>query len=175
MTLSNLSFVLHPLLLLPSLSKADRHPVLCLGCGSLPYKSSPRSLTSPWFFLSEECLNMDFSSSSSEWLRLDLPDFSCIFQVVSKHHNAWHSMSSKWRSAYFLSLCWGMQRRHFHGTSGWNGYHEPQQLQQLQNPGVCFDKIYRFHHYLLSHMGDPLDYTTSKVYPTLLSYIWKNF
>lgn len=60
----------------------------------------------PWvlheFFCSEECLNMDLFSSSAEWLRLNLLDFSCVLQVISKHHSFWHSTCAQWRSTYFL-------------------------------------------------------------------------
>lgn len=76
----------------------------------------------PWlphdFFCSEECLNEDSSSSFAGWLKLGLPDFSYVLQIVCKRHNAWHGTSSKWTSAYFPSLYWGMQRRQFHGTVG---------------------------------------------------------
>lgn len=137
----------------------------------------------PWvlheFFCSEECLNMDLFSSSAEWLRLDLLDFSCVLQVISKHNSFWHSTCAQWRSAYFCSLCWGMQGRHFPRTSGWNVYHESlqQQQQQQRNPEVCFNKIYRPLSFSLSSFvwGNPLDHTTSKVYPTLFSYIWEIF
>lgn len=107
------------------------------------------------FPIQRNWLNMNFSSSLVEWLWLDC--LSCILQIISICHSTWHSTNSQCKATHFPSLCWGRKRRHFHETRGWNGYHGPHHLQQLQEPMVCFDKIYKFHHYLLSYMGGTLD------------------
>jgi len=129
-------FVPHPLLPLPSVSEADRHPLP----GDLPS------------FL-EFSMNFSVQRNACIWTSFPLLQndrdeicLTCVLQVISKHHSFWHSTCAQWRSAYFCSLCWGVQRRHFPRTSGRNVCHESQQQQQQQqkkNPGVCFNKIYR--------------------------------